>query len=58
MAGDADNWYRVAIFAAGACVISAIAVLSGPKATHRIPTREVGVRTAAPAGGRVSVGVA
>ena len=42
MAGEADNWYRVALFASGACVISALAVLSGPKGTHRVPTRELG----------------
>ena len=47
MGGDADNWYKVAAFAAGACVISAIAVLTGPSGTHRIPTREVGQRRAA-----------
>ena len=38
MGGDADNWWRVAAFTAGACVISAIAVLTGPRATHRLPT--------------------
>ena len=27
MGGEADNWYRVAAFAVGACVISAVAVL-------------------------------
>jgi MFS family permease len=42
MAGDADNWVRVAAFASGACVISAIAVLTGPKATHLVPTRLIG----------------
>jgi len=42
MGGEADNWYRVAAFAVGACVVSAIAVLSGPAATHRLATREVG----------------
>ena len=42
MAGEAGNWYRVAAFAVGACVISAVAVLSGPAATHRLATREVG----------------
>jgi hypothetical protein len=47
MGGDADNWYKVAAFAAGACAISAIAVLTGPSGTHRIPTREVGQRRAA-----------
>jgi hypothetical protein len=57
MGGDADNWIKVALFAAGACVVSAIAVLSGPSGTHRIATREVG-RRAARAEARVSVGVA
>jgi len=42
MAGDAGNWYRVAFFAAGACVVSAVAVLTGPADTHRIPTRQLG----------------
>jgi len=42
MAGEADNWYRVAVFAASACVISAIAVLSGPRATHLVATRQLG----------------
>ncbi|GAA1776842.1 MFS transporter [Nocardioides hankookensis] len=46
MGGDADNWYKVALFAAGACVVSAIAVLTGPSGTHKIPTREIGVRPA------------
>lgn len=57
MGGDADNWIKVALFAAGACVVSAIAVLSGPSGTHRLATREVGRRTA-PAEARVPVGVA
>jgi MFS family permease len=50
MAGEADNWWRVAAFASGACVISAIAVVTGPGATHRVATRLVGsrTRTAAP----------
>jgi MFS family permease len=56
MGGDADNWYKVALFCVGACVVSAIAVLTGPNGTHRLRTREVGVR---PVGDdRVSVGVA
>ncbi len=46
MAGEADNWWRVAAFAVGACVISAVAVLSGPGRTHTVPTHLVGVREA------------
>jgi MFS family permease len=42
MGGETGNWYRVALFASGACVISAIAVLSGPSNTHRVPTRKIG----------------
>jgi MFS family permease len=42
IAGDADNWFRVAAFAIGACAISAIAVLTGPRLTHLVPTRLVG----------------
>jgi MFS family permease len=42
LAGDAGNWGRVALFAVGACAISAVAVLTGPSGTHRVPTREVG----------------
>jgi MFS family permease len=57
MGGDADNWWKVAFFAAGACVISAIAVLTGPGNTHKIPTREVGVRPADAVRARASVGV-
>ena len=48
MAGDADNWVRVAAFASGACVISAIAVLTGPKATHLVPTRLIGAAPGRP----------
>lgn len=43
MAGDAGNWYRVAIFAVLACAASAVAVLSGPRRTHKLPTRHVGL---------------
>jgi cyanate permease len=43
--GDADNWYRVAGFVVAACAISAIAVLTGPSGTHRVPTAEVGRTT-------------
>ncbi len=46
MGGEADNWWRVAAFAVGACVISAVAVLSGPGRTHTLPTHLVGVREA------------
>ena len=44
MAGDADNWYKVALFAVVAVGISAVAVLSGPNSTHRVPTGDIGVR--------------
>ena len=43
MAGEADNWYRVAIFAVVAVSISAVAVLTGPSNTHRVATRDLGV---------------
>jgi MFS family permease len=57
MGGNADNWWKVAAFAAGACVISAIAVLTGPSGTHRLATRDVGRRPAARVGARaVTVG--
>ena len=46
LGGDPDNWVVVASFFAGACVISAIAVLTGPNNTHTVPTPEVGVRPA------------
>jgi MFS family permease len=39
---DSGNWIRVALFTAGACVISAIAVATGPRATHRVPTGDIG----------------
>lgn len=48
MDGDADNWYRVALFTAGACLLSALAVLGGPKNTHRVPTRALGTSDAMP----------
>src|SRR4051794_5423033 len=43
MAGETDNWVKVAAFAVGACVISAVAVLTGPSATHLVATRKIGV---------------
>ena len=42
MGGDADNWTKVALFASAACVISAIAVITGPSKTHLVPTPEIG----------------
>ena len=57
MAGEASHWYRVALFAVGACVISAIAVLTGPDGTHKLATREVGLR-AGRVGGRTAVNAA
>jgi MFS family permease len=47
MGGDAGNWYKVAIFAVVSCVVSAVAVLTGPAATHKLATREVGGRRVA-----------
>jgi MFS family permease len=47
MGGDASNWWKVGAFAAGACVVSAIAVLTGPSGTHKIPTRDIGTRRVA-----------
>jgi len=37
-----EGWSQVAIFAAIACAISAIAVATGPKKTHLVPTTELG----------------
>ena len=42
MDGNADNWFKVAMFAVSACVISAVAVITGPSATHLIATRKIG----------------
>ena len=58
MAGDADNWVRVAGFCVGACLISAIAVLSGPAKTHLLPTRLVGAATTTRRSQAPQVGVA
>ena len=44
--GDAgDGWPKVAGFAVVACVISAVAVATGPNGTHKVPTSELGRRT-------------
>ena len=48
LGGDPANWYLVAAFTAGACAVSAIAVLTGPGGTHRVPTPAIG----SPAGSR------
>ncbi|MEE2058170.1 MFS transporter [Rhodococcus artemisiae] len=58
MGGNADNWYRVALFAFGAVLISLIAVLSGPKATHKVLTRDLGRTHTSDEVTRVPAGVA
>jgi MFS family permease len=57
MGGEVGNWWKVAAFAGAACLVSAVAVLTGPNGTHRIPTSEVGRRTEA-RGTRVAAGLA
>lgn len=42
MNGDAGNRYRVALFAAGAVVVSAVAVATGPNGTHKVATPDLG----------------
>ena len=42
MGGEVGNWWKVAAFSVGACLISAAAVLTGPSGTHRVPTTELG----------------
>jgi MFS family permease len=44
LGSDAGNWYKVAIFAVAACLVAAVAVLTGPSDTHRLATPEVGLR--------------
>ncbi|MGO4596375.1 MFS transporter [Terrabacter sp. 2RAF25] len=49
---NGDGWPKVAGFAVLACAISAIAVATGPRGTHTVPTAELGrreVRASAPA---------
>jgi len=58
MGGDADNWWKVAAFTAGACVVSAIAVLTGPGGTHKVATRRIGEHVAPSRAARVPVGAA
>ena len=40
--GDASKWYLVAGFAIIACIVSGIAVATGPRATHTLPMEELG----------------
>jgi MFS family permease len=42
--GDASRWYAVAGFAVVACLISGIAVATGPSRTHQLPMEELGRR--------------
>jgi MFS family permease len=44
LGGDPGNWTKVALFFAAACAISAIAVATGPRGTHEVPTAEIGAR--------------
>jgi MFS family permease len=48
LGGDPANWYLVAAFTAGACAVSAIAVLTGPGGTHRVHTSVLGSRVGSP----------
>ncbi len=58
LGGDVDNWIRVALFTTAACVISAIAVATGPRDTHRLRTSDVGRPARRSADDAVRVGVA
>jgi MFS family permease len=40
-----DGWPKVAGFAVVACLISAVAVATGPRGTHRVPTEQLGRKT-------------
>ena len=42
--GDPSKWYAVALFAVIACLISGIAVGTGPSRTHELPMEELGRR--------------
>ncbi|TXR56438.1 MFS transporter [Quadrisphaera setariae] len=57
--GSPEGWWKVALFAFGACLVSSVAVLTGPRATHLLPTAEVGLpRSAAPAVARTTASAA
>jgi MFS family permease len=58
MGSDLGHWTYVAAFTAAACAISAIAVLTGPRATHRVPTAELGRPASRSVDQTVPVGVA
>jgi hypothetical protein len=45
LGGEVGNWYAVALFTTGACLVSAVAVLTGPSGTHRVPTPVLGSRS-------------
>ena len=42
--GDASKWYAVALFAVVACLISGIAVITGPPRTHEVAIEQLGRR--------------
>jgi MFS family permease len=44
LGGDPANWYKVGLFTAAACLVSAVAVLTGPGRTHTVATHELGRR--------------
>jgi MFS family permease len=56
LGGDPGNWYKVALFTACACALSAVAVLTGPRDTHRVPTPALGAADGAEP--RVAAGAA
>ena len=43
-----DGWPKVAGFAVVACAISAIAVATGPRGTHKVPTEKLGAAASSP----------
>jgi MFS family permease len=44
--GDASRWWTVAVFGVLTCLVSAIAVATGPAATHEVPIERLGRREA------------